>query len=67
VATYQIKDITEVDFNGAFLEVGIASRDVDELRDLALTHLRGTITENEQEGVDRVGLSRAIRADNRRE
>lgn len=48
----------------ALLEVGIPSRIVDELRNLALTHLGGTVTKYEEKGIDRIGLSRTIGPDN---
>ena len=67
IATYQINNLPEVDLHTALLEVRIPVRVVDELRQFPLTHLRGSIPENEKEGINCVRLSRPVRSDNRRE
>jgi hypothetical protein len=46
--THQIKDLAKVDFHAAIVEVWIVGRIVNQLTELALSHLRGTISENEK-------------------
>ena len=51
---YQVRDLAEVDLDAALVEVGVAGRVVDELRELALPHLGGAVAEYEQKCVDSV-------------
>jgi hypothetical protein len=44
----------EVNFNFALVKIGVVGRVVDELAELALTHLRGAIPEHEEQSIDRV-------------
>lgn len=44
---YQIDNLSEVDFHAALLEVRISVRVMNEFRQFPLTHLRGSIPENE--------------------
>lgn len=45
--TYQVENFTEVNFNSAEIEVLVAGRVMDQLRKLALTHFRSTVSKNE--------------------
>jgi hypothetical protein len=66
-ATYQINDLTKVNFDGAEIKIFVVCRIVDELREFALTHFRCPVAKYKQEGVNRVGLSGAVRSDDGRE
>lgn len=65
--TYQIDDVTEMDLDATLVKVRMPGRVVYQLRELALTHLRCPIAKDEEQGIDSVRLSRAVRANDRRE
>jgi hypothetical protein len=54
--TYLINDFSEVNFDAAILEIGIASGVVNEFREFGLPHFRCAIPEYKEKRVDRVGF-----------
>ena len=64
---HQIKNLTEVNLNATVIKVRISRRIVDKLRDFSLSHFGSAISENKEQRVDGVGLSRSIWSYYRRE
>ena len=60
-ATHQVNDLSEVHFHGTLIKIGEIRGVMDELGEFALSHLGGTITEDKEEGINGVGLSRTVR------
>lgn len=64
--THQVDDLLEPDLDFTVPEVGEGLRIVDELSELSLAHLGRPVAEDEEEGVDRIGLAGTVWADDGR-
>ena len=64
---YQVDDLAEMHLDAALCKVGVVRGVMDQLRKLALPHLGRTVTEDEEQCVDGVGLAGPIGADDGRE
>lgn len=61
--TYQVEDLTKVNLDCAALKILGTLGVVNQLRELALTHFVGSVSKDEQQGVDNVTLSTSVRTD----
>jgi hypothetical protein len=55
--TYGIHDLSEPHFDRARVDMLMPSRVMDQFRQLSLPHLACSVSEDEEEGVDGVGLA----------